>query len=279
MQDARQRLLEAQKLLREGRFAEAWPLYEARREYLPETLPQISTTTPEWTGQALAGRRIVVFGEGGLGDQIMFGRFIPQLRAEASEVVMCVNNQVAPLYRATGLATYRLTQSNQLPEPADYWCFLGSLPLLLRTSEPPPAQYLPFRAEGTGIGVMTRGNPASGFDEHRSLSPSAAREVERLGLNLHPEATGYVDFLQTARAMREMDLIITVDTSVAHLAGAMGAQVWLMLPRNGLCWRYGDGVTSRWYPEATLFRQAAPDDWAPVAEAVRAALTHRYQSA
>ena len=259
-------------LLALRRYDQAWPFYEARREVLPIADPP--TQAPEWRGEPLAGKTLAVVREQGIGDQIMFGRYLAQLDAMGAEVVLaCDPRTVARLFEAAGRRTrpYPREARGPLP-PCDYWCFFGSLPLWL-TPFPPPAVFLPqFGGGGGGVGVVATGSPSHAYDVHRSLPAEAAARLLSLGRDLLPKATGAFDLLDTAEIVAGLDLVIAVDTSIVHLAGAMGKPCWVLLPRIGLDFRWNDGVASDWYPQLRLFRQGEPGDWRTVLDEVSAAL-------
>jgi len=118
-------------LLALRRYDAAWPFYEARRQVLPIADPQ--TTAPDWRGEPLAGKTLAVVREQGLGDQIMFGRYLAQLDAAGAEVVLaCDPRSIARLFESAGRRTraYPVGARGLLPR-CDYWCFFGSLPLRL----------------------------------------------------------------------------------------------------------------------------------------------------
>jgi hypothetical protein len=149
-----------------------------------------------------------------------------------------------------------------------------SLPLLFSTTPEtvPEAVYLPGGPGGRGIGVMTagRGDP----DPRRSLSPELAAELAALpgAISLDPGDTGAKDFEDTRAIIEGLELVITVDTAVAHLAGAMGKRCWTLLP-YAPDWRWTEeDERTPWYPQMRLFRQPARDDWASVGAEVKAAL-------
>ncbi|MBL8556316.1 MAG: hypothetical protein JNL41_18725, partial [Phenylobacterium sp.] len=142
----------------------------------------------------------------------------------------------------------------------------------------PSAPYLraATRPAGGRIGVATRGNPGHSNDAHRSLPADVAAELLALpgAMSLEPEATGAKDFAETAAIVAGLDLVIAVDTAVAHLAGALGRPAWILLPRIFTDWRWMEGrADSPWYPTARLFRQASPGDWSAVLAEVRRTLT------
>ena len=259
-------------LLGQRRYAEAGPLYEMRRAVLGH--PDPVAGYPEWRGEPLAGRKIVVVPEQGFGDQIMFGRCLPLLRAAGAEVVFACNpRHVARLFERAGFATWPYMRPDQALPTADYWVFVNSLPWRLGLDQPAPAEFLgDWPGGGGGIGVNTNGNPAQQNDRNRSMTPEAGAQLRTLGRDLSPLTTGALDFLETAEIIVGLDLVITVDTSVAHLAASMGKPCWVLLTARGMCWRYNDGVKSDWYPKARLFRQSTAGDWSGVLDRVKAAL-------
>jgi len=262
-------------LLSVGRFEEGWPLYEARRAGSRNTLEPV-TDIPEWMGGPIAGKRIVVCGEQGFGDQIQFARYVWELQRRGAFATYAVDPELHQLFELAGLsvATHSLKLSS-IPD-SDYWVFVGSLPARLGLSEPLPLVRLgPPRRGGGGIGVMPSGNPTHPNDAHRSLPADQANRLLSLGRDLRPEATGARDFLETAKILAELDLVIAVDTSVAHLAGSMGLPTWVLLPAFDTDWRWQrERADSPWYPSATLFRQKAPGDWASVIDEVSEAAEH-----
>jgi hypothetical protein len=261
-------------LLAQRRYAEGWPVYEAGRRVIYPPTPAPEADYPEWQGEPPEGRRIVVCAEQGAGDQLMFGRYLTELAARGAQVTLaCDPRTVARLFETTGVATQPFMAGHRTLAPADYWTRVGSLPAHLGASLPTPPAYLDLAvATGGGVGVVTRGNPKHSNDAHRSLPSGPAERLLSLGRDLRPEATGARDFLDTAEIVAGLDLVITVDTSVAHLAGAMGKPVWVLLPRLAMDWRWNDGVRSDWYPQARLFRQPAAGAWDAVLDAVEAAI-------
>ncbi|MFL5296288.1 MAG: tetratricopeptide repeat protein [Phenylobacterium sp.] len=261
----------AMLLLGAGRYAEGWELYEARR-----LVPGLNIATPrlpfpEWRGESLAGKRLLVIREQGLGDQIQFARFLPQLVSAGAEVVYLCDPPVATLFGGLGVSTVAAQPGGSYPA-ADYWVFICSLPLRLGVTleglsgEP----YLSAEPAGPGgIGVKARGGAAHVNDRHRSLPPELARRLEPMGQSLDPEATGARHFADTASLIAGMSLVISVDTAVAHLAGAMGTPTWILLSRLETDWRWlRDRSDSPWYNSVRLFRQPALGEWGPVLDQV-----------
>jgi len=256
-------------LLAQRRYAEAWPLYEARRAVLNMADPLCDY--PEWRGEPLAGKHMVLVGEQGLGDHLMFARWIPALRAQGARItVACDPTSLGRVYEACGAAVHPRTRASQRLPDADVWAFIGSLPLKLGAVPPAAAAYLDLpRRGGAGVGVFTHGNPANTVDRFRSLDEASAAALLALGRDLAPAATGARDLMDTAEIIAGLDLVITVETSVANLAGSLGAPCWVLLPRVAMDWRWNDGCHSDWYPDAKLYRQETAGDWGPVLDAVR----------
>ncbi|CAN7191858.1 hypothetical protein LJR219_000451 [Phenylobacterium sp. LjRoot219] len=272
-------------LLAQGRLADGFALYDAWRE-IPDNpvRPAPDLGAPLWAGEDLAGKHVLVWGEEGFGDQIMYARFAPLLRDAGAEVIWVCDPSLERLVRE-GLGLPAVAGKGKLQIAGlDYVAPTSRLPVvfLQRLASPPAAPYLapprPNLVDGLSVGVVAQGNPQHHNDHHRSLPAAAAAELLALpgAVSLTPDVTGARDFWDTAGIIMGLDLVITVDTSVAHLAGALGKPVWLLLPAVGCDWRWGRGRSdSAWYPSMRLFRQAAPGDWAGVLAQVRTALAAR----
>jgi hypothetical protein len=267
--------------LQDGDFREGAQLHEARlldagswQWKVPE-LP-----FPRWSGEPLDGKRVLIWPEQGLGDQIMFARFALELRARGCDVTLVCAPALERLFQTNLPVRVRpAAGAIEFPDP-DLWIWCGSLMAAFVKDEAdiPGAPYL--RAAGSTpvpfrIGVATRGNPTHENDRQRSLPPEHAETL--LGIpgcgSILPEDTGAADFAETAGIVAGLDLVITVDTSIAHLAGAMGKPCWILLPAGATDWRWmRRRADSPWYPSARLFRQPTIADWASVISRVRAEL-------
>ena len=272
---AESRVALAFALLAQAKYAEGWPLYEARYD-LAGAPAKPELPIPEWRGEPLAGKRLLVWPDEGLGDQIQFVRFVPALRGEGAQATLCCSPALTRLFAASlEVPVIGLAERMDLPA-SDYWTFCGFLPgrlgLTPQTAPAPPYLAAPPAApiRGGRIGLMTRGSPGHLNDAHRSLPEAQAMRLAALpgAVSLHPDATGARDLAETAAIVAGLELVISVDTSVAHLAAALGKPTWILLPTIGLDWRWGLGERSPWYPQARLFRQPRINDWPAVVDAV-----------
>jgi hypothetical protein len=299
---------ESLALLSLGRFREGWEGYESRWRDAAFCEGTRERATPRWEGEDAAGRTLLLHSEQGLGDTIQFVRYAPMVRALGARVVLEVQAPLVPLLE--GLADVVLAEGAELP-PHDFHCPLLTLPLLFGTTlESIPADIPYLRADGArraawrerlGPARLPRiGIAFSGSEEHpedalrsipvaqlrplltlpgvefhvaqRDVRAADADALARLpGVRVHGERLE--TFAETAALLHHMDLVVSVDTSVAHLAGAMGLPVWLLVQTNAdFRWLRGR-ADSPWYPSARLFRQARAGEWtreiALVAQAVR----------
>ncbi|HEY1930775.1 MAG TPA: tetratricopeptide repeat protein [Acetobacteraceae bacterium] len=285
----------AMALLRLGRFAEGWDAYEWRWRMgqgrpVHRVLPQ-----PLWAGEPLDGRAILLHAEQGLGDTLQFLRYVPLVAGRGGRVVLEVPAALGRLAaRLPGVAEL-VWAGDPLP-PFDLHCPLLSLPRAFGTTVAtiPSAPYLTAdpglvaawreRLGGTGlrVGLVWAGRPEHWDDARRSLPFGALAPlwavpgVRWFSLQVGPRAADLasapsgvmmdlapmlVDFADTAAVLIALDLLVCVDTAVAHLAGALGRPAWLLLP-HAADWRWmREADRTPWYPSLRLFRQVAPGAW------------------
>lgn len=278
-----------------GDFLPGWEDYEWRKRDARFAGDFPALPGREWTGEALTGKMLLVHAEQGLGDTIQFARYLPLLAARGARVVLaCARPLITLLETVDGVAA-AVDRAGRLPK-YDLWVDQMSLPRLFATvigSIPSPAGYLPGACAAPQssaplrVGLVWAGNPLHQNDRRRSI-PSAALAplfqvpgIDWVNLQVGaragdfpdlPPPDGLTDFAATARVIATLDLVIAVDTSTAHLAGAMGRPVWLCLPAAP-DWRWVLGrYDSPWYAAMRLFRQPFPGDWGSVIAQVRTAL-------
>lgn len=266
----------SQNLLAEGRYSEGWPLYREKERVagLSRGVPR-NFPFPRWKGESLSGKHLVIFPEQGLGDQIQFVRFLPQLQRVASSITLLTWRSLERLFRANfpGVKIMAAEGNVEFQDP-DYWAMLTDLPAAcgLDLNAIPSDPYLisaaawPSLGDGFKIGLKARGNPDHLNDKQRSLPAEYAAGLgERLPgrlISLEPEESGAADMADTAAIVDQLDLVVSVDTSVAHLAGAMGKPCLLLVPGFGPDWRWMVGRDdSPWYPHHRLFRGTTDGEW------------------
>jgi tetratricopeptide (TPR) repeat protein len=289
----------------QGNLAAGWPEYEARWKTSEFRAFRRSFAQPLWRGEALHGARILLHAEQGLGDTIQFVRYAPAVAALGGEVILEVQPQLRRFLDHVPGVTRTITRGEPFPEFA-WQCPLLSLPLAFQTelsSIPAKVPYLQadqtgarawagrLAGEGLRIGIAWAGNPKHSRDRQRSLAlaqleplthikgttfyslqkGAAAAQLRELPatMKVHDLEAQVEDFADTAAIVANLDLVISVDTALAHLAGAMGKPVWILLH----CmpdWRWLlNREDSLWYPTARLFRQTTPDNWQGVIDRLR----------
>jgi len=291
-----------------GEFREGWKGHECRFQVPRLKLHELDLHGPRWSGEPFPGKTLLIHREQGLGDTLFLLRYLPWVKARGGRVVLVVQPELAAL-AATCPGVDVVVPEGAPHPPYDLHAFLFSLPSLFQSDlETLPRQvpYLrvpaevphrtelaeAFRAAGSRlrIGLVWAGNPAYGRDADRSISgpawatlgdlPEVAWYALQLGREDAPDLPGLThlgpllgSFADTAFALRELDLLISVDTSVAHLAGALAVPTFLLLP----ClpdWRWLlERTDSPWYPHHRLYRQPLPGHWAEVFAQLKADLT------
>jgi len=289
-------------LLRAGRLSEGFDEYEWRWQVSRFRQQRRQFTQPLWRGEPLQGRRILIYGEQGAGDTIQFARYAPLVREAGGDVTLEVLPHLERLaswmpggYRIVGPFAAGLEFDVQCPLmslPHRFATEVDSIPAPARFSIPTDVQAEWARRVRTGrtaIGVVWSGNPAYADNRARSLPAGLLLPLTSLSAidwwslqvgaatadipaGLVSLADHLIDFAETAAAISQLDLIVTVDTAVAHLAGSLGKPVWLLLAYSA-DWRWLlHRADTPWYPSVRIFRQQRPGDWDEVIERVAAEL-------
>lgn len=292
-------------LLGAGKLREGFKEYEWRWRYDGFPSRRRNFTQPQWAGEPLAGRTLLVHAEQGIGDHLQFARFIPELAALDGRVIVECHEPLMRLFQNYQGAVEIVERLKQ-PDDFDLHLPLLSAPMALgieTLDDLPNAPYLAppanwkfdipeAKAEAFKIGIIWGGNPNFPGDRERSAKleyyfrllknkrlqlfslqkgerepelRDAPKEIVRLSDRIN-------DFCDTASIMTQMDLVITTCTSTAHLAGALGVPFWVLLHHNP-DWRWlRHREDSPWYPNGRLFQQKTPGDWEGVFASVGRAL-------
>jgi tetratricopeptide (TPR) repeat protein len=296
-------------LLLMGRFEQGFRQYEWRKKRRDEPVAVRSYPQPVWLGEEnIIGKTLFIYWEQGLGDTIQFCRYAKLLESHRAKVIMSVQQPLYGLLKQI-TPTIQVIGPNEAPTDFDYHCPLPSLPLAMETAlETIPAEHhyikaneeqrvawsgrLPPRTKPR-IGVVWSGGTSYKGDHNRSieletilpiLSTDAdwiclQKDVRKKDLTVlrQVDRIAYFgddlgDFSNTAALLDLMDLVIAVDTNIAHLAGAMGKPVWILLSYSHHWVWLLDRADSPWYPSARLFRQQQIGNWAGVIDQVKSEL-------
>lgn len=253
------------------------------------------------------GKVVLVLSEMGRGDMIQFGRYVPMLVESGAIVLLVADRGTEPLFRdIPGVTVF--APSDVLPD-ADYWCHMMGLAHVFETNVRTVPAPLPLTYDTAllrqwrttipddgvlNVGLCWAGSKISRYDEHRTIPLELLKPLMELGrvrffglqqairpsdygayTDFRIEHIGHLfrDFRDTAHAMKCLDLVITVDTSVAHMAGTVGVQTWVLLTKFRTYWLWLKGrTTTPWYPSFTLIRQGVHGDWPTAIETVRGKL-------
>jgi hypothetical protein len=294
-----------------GDYVRGWPAYEARWQYehLAGSLPQHAQ--PRWTGQDLKDKTILVVGEQGHGDNIQFCRFLVNLHAAGAKILFQVTDGMIPLLSNASIINWIGRYTDEPPE-FDYWVPIMSIPGVLGiTLDNLPRQISYINAQETDVktwlqrmGPKTRmrvgfswsGRRDAWLNKHKGVPFETMLEMVKNNpqyewINLQVDATdeesqamaaagvtmypgAIASFSDTAALMMCLDVVISVDTAITHLAGSLGRPTWLMLQWFATDWRWMlDRDSSPWYPTTRIFRQPSMGDWNSVTKKIEQYLT------
>lgn len=300
--DAALKFEQALTLLNLGALPQGWDAFEIRWQ-IPPMKPRV-TPRPYWRGQDVAGKTVLVYEEQGFGDTLICSRFLPLLVARGARVILECKK---PLHRLlSAIKGVELAEPNTVAQGYDYHVAMMSLPGAFKTTldniPPPPPLFVPDRAPpavqgaldaGRGrlkVGIVWSGSVTFKNNHRRAVGPDrflplaavsgvelyslqkGPREDEHLAIGggavIHDVGRHMNDFAETASVLRQLDLVIMTDSSVAHLAASLGVPVWNLLNFSPY-WLYPHGRdTTPWYDAMRLFRQPSPGDWDSVFAAV-----------
>ena len=289
-----------------GNYKEGWAGYEARWKYehLAGSLPQHSQ--PRWEGQDLKDKTLLVVGEQGHGDIIQHSRFLFHLRSLGCRIILQVTNGLCPLLKPGNIISKTIGYLDE-PGEFDYWVPIMSIARVIDiTLENLPqnlsylsADAIPVQEWNTRLGTRTKlrvgfswsGRRDAWLNRHKGM-PFAdmlnliKKNPEYQWISLQVDATAeetqaLIDagvasypgtiqsFADTAALITNLDVVLSVDTAIAHLSGALGRPTWIMLSQFAVDWRWLlDRDSSPWYPAAKLFRQPTRGDWASVTDKI-----------
>ena len=292
-------------LLARGDFERGWTEYEARKE--TPGFPQAAVAAPEWDGSDLSGKRIAIYPEQGLGDEIMFASCVPDVLYRARSATLVCHPKLERLYRRSFPAATVLAQRDgiKLPAEVDWSARIGSLPRFLRSdlarfpahdgylrADPERVRYwrerlaaLPGKRK---VGIAWRGGlpstrrnlrsiPLAEWDavlgvpdvdfvslQHTDCADEIAAAEESMNARVHHWPEALADYDETAALVSALDLVVSVQTAMVHLCGALGVPAWALIPETPE-WRYGEsGESMPWYPSVRLVRKAAGEAWPAV---------------
>lgn len=290
-----------------GNYHEGWADYEVR--LITGQLPQRSLPGVKWDGSPYGGRRLLIVAEQGFGDALWVARYLPRIKALGGELLVECGRELVPLLSSMGVVDRFVPRNDPLPD-ADFHCHLCSIPGLFTSAATkiPAAPYLTASNDRAGkfsrlvrrggrqlnVGIVWSGSVT--FKKNKERAQNLMRFLEAFAIpgvklfslqkgpptkDLHrlPKGSPIVDlspliddFADTAAAVAELDLIIMTDSAVAHLAGAMGKSVWLLLGYKAYWLWLLEQNDSPWYPSMRLFRPRAEGDWDYVFDSAAAEL-------
>ncbi len=293
-----------------GDYKQGWPLYEYRWKSVQQASFR-NLSKPLWLGEeSIAGKKLFIYPEQGLGDFIQFLRYVTKIEKLGAKVILEVPLSLMALVEEMHLDCV-LVKPDQGVQAYDYHCPIMSLPLAFKTeldTIPSPIPYLAasqekikqwkarVNQENFNVGLVWSGASGHQHDHLRSIALEKLQPLMTLPATYHALQKEFRetdqpvlkkldnlktyhsllnDFSETAALIAQMDLVIAVDTSVAHLAGAMGKECWLLLPYSPDFRWLLERLDSPWYPTMTLFRQSRFNDWTSVVEGVKEKISQK----
>jgi tetratricopeptide (TPR) repeat protein len=291
----------AATLLRMGQFSEGWAEYEWRWKSSAKQFVRQSRNQPEWRGEPLGGRTLLVESEQGLGDILQFVRYVELLRTRGERVLFRCPEPLQPLLREYSIIGDCLIRSEEALPHFDFFVPLLSLPRIFGTTVETVPANVPYLQVPTNrvescrqrigvrkafrIGIVWQGSTSYSDDSQRSFhlnkfgplayfpgvelvclqKGNGTEQIEQASFPVRTLGDAFDEngpFLDTAAVMKSLDLVIAPNTSIAHLAGALNVPVWVILSCVASDWRW---ITNRddspWYPSMRLFRQNVGGDW------------------
>lgn len=277
------------------RWEEGFLEYESRLD-LPDAIPEglVATGKPQWDGSPLDGKTLLIYQEQGMGDVIQFLRYAPLCKMAGARVMVCCQPPLVDLLATAKDIDVVAPDDVPLPEPFDTYISIMSLAytlgrhqelLPLRLNVPVEAVPEIAQAKGLKVGVCWRGNPKHDRDSERSIPKddfwkhlAGITGVSFFSLQIDDDGPNeyatllapYInDFYDTANLVQQLDLVVTVDTSLAHLCGTLGVPTWVLITFSP-DWRWGvAGKLTPWYPSIRLFRQPSPGNWSVPLDDIR----------
>jgi tetratricopeptide (TPR) repeat protein len=294
--------------LRTYRYGEAWRYFKARQHLVEMSVNARGFGRPFWKGGPIGGSTLLIYSERGLGDTLQFARLLPRAKeTSGARVLLAVHAPLARLLEGAPGADRVLLQGGPLPA-FDFVAPITELPVILEIDPydlPPPTRMDAAAAPapedggaGLRVGLVWAGSREHAADAERSMDPRlfdalagvpGAAQIAWCGLQKPPSpdpprlpgftdmSPGMGDFLDTARIAARMDMIATVDTSMAHLAGSLGVPTVVLLAHLPE-WRWGLGETTPWYPAARLIRQPSRGDWGGAVERLKCEIAGRMRN-
>lgn len=301
-------LKRASLLIQQGQLKEGFSEYEKRWK-IPGWHPLPSVfICPTWHGEDISDKHLLVWNEQGFGDALMYARYLPLLLSRAARVTFMCEQSLMKLMRESLPSEITVMDLAKPPPFSDYHTSIMSLPHLMGTdveSIPANAPYLSVASDNETywrekldaqcagkikVGLVWAGNPQQSHDYTRSIDPTLIapvtdrEDINFVNLLIGPRGDEWTgpslvdlrseieDFADTAALMKSLDLVISVDSAPAHLAGGLGIPLWVLLSYDPDTRYFLNRDDCPWYPSARLFRQTRPGDWSDVISQVNSAL-------